>query len=97
LLRDLGQGISELWVGTLTGNEDAIFVGGSLDESEWAKLRASIKPTGVVWRIYSPRSTPSADAALAVAAAAAGFTRGRQVRYSSTYVAEQFTPHRRGR
>jgi hypothetical protein len=96
LLRDLGQGISELWVGTLTGNEDAIFFGGRLDESDWAKLRASIKSTGVVWRIYSQRSAPLADASLATAAAA-GFTRGRQVRYSSDYVAEQFTPRRKGR
>ena len=93
LLRDLGQGISELWVGKLTGNEDVIFVGGRLDANDWAKLRASIKPTGIVWRIYSHRST-SPDATLTNAAAAAGFTRGRQVRYSPDYVAEQFTPHR---
>src|SRR5689334_11141774 len=39
LLRDLGQGVGELWVGKLTGNEDAIFVGGSIDESVWPKLR----------------------------------------------------------
>jgi hypothetical protein len=96
LLRDLGQGISELWVGRLTGNEDAIFVGGSLDESDWAKLRASIKPTGVVWRIYSHRSAPL-GATLTNAAFAAGFTRGREVRYSSDFVAEQYTPHRKGR
>jgi hypothetical protein len=92
LLRDLGQGISELWVGKLTGNEDVIFVGGSLDANDWAKLRASIKPTGVVWRIYSHRST-SPDAT--VTTAAAGFTRGKQIRYSSDYIAEQFTPHRK--
>jgi hypothetical protein len=96
LLRDLGQGISELWVGKLTGNEDAIFVGGTLDETDWAKLRASLKPTGVVWRIYSHRSAPI-DTALTSAAAAAGFTRGREVRYSADFAAEQFTPHRKGR
>ena len=96
LLRDLGQGISELWVGKLTGNEDAIFVGGSLDENDWAKLRASIKPTGVVWRIYSHRSAPL-GAPHINAAVAAGFTRGREVRYSSDFVAEQYTPHRKAR
>jgi len=94
LLRDLGEGISELWVGKLTGNEDAIFIGGSLDATDWAKLRASLKPTGVVWRIYPHRSAPLADASL-VTAVAAGFTRNRQVRYSSDYVAEQFTPRAR--
>ena len=94
LLRDLGEGISELWVGKLTGNEDAIFVGGSLDESDWARLRASLKPTGVIWRIYSRRSGPQADTSV-VNAVAAGFTRGRQVRYSSDFVAEQFTPRAR--
>ena len=94
LLRDLGEGISELWVGKLTGNEDAIFIGGSLDATDWAKLRASLKPTGVVWRIYPHRSVPLTDASLGTAAAA-GFTRGRQVRYSSDYVAEQFTPRAR--
>jgi hypothetical protein len=94
LLKDLGEGISELWVGKLTGNEDAIFVSGSLDENDWASLRASLKPTGVVWRVYSHRSGPLTDAAL-VNAVAAGFTRGRQVRYSSDYVAEQFTPRAR--
>jgi len=94
LLRDLGEGISELSVGKLTGNEDAIFIGGSLDETDWAKLRASLKPTGVVWRIYSHRSAPLPNASV-VTAIAAGFTRGRQVRYSSDYVAEQFTPRAR--
>jgi hypothetical protein len=88
LLRDLGQGIGELWVGKLTGNEDAIFVGGSIDDHEWVKLRGSIKPTGVVWRIYSNRST-SADGAL-TAASAAGFSRVKKVRYSADYSAEQF-------
>jgi len=94
LLKDLGEGISELWVGKLTGNEDAIFIGGSLDENDWATLRASIKPTGIVWRIYSHRSGPLSDASVGPAVAA-GFTRGRQVRYSSDYVAEQFTPRAR--
>jgi hypothetical protein len=94
LLKDLGEGISELWVGKLTGNEDVIFIGGSLDENDWAKLRASIKPTGIVWRIYSHRSGPLSDAS-AGPAVAAGFTRGRQVRYSSDYGAEQFTPRAR--
>lgn len=93
LIRDLGEGISELWVGKLTGNEDAIFVGGSLDESDWVKLRASIKPTGIVWRIYPHRSGSASDGV--GPAVAAGFTRGRQVRYSSDYVAEQFTPRAR--
>jgi hypothetical protein len=94
LLKDLGEGISELWVGKLTGNEDAIFIGGSLDENDWATLRASIKPTGIVWRIYSHRSGPLSDASVGPAVAA-GFTRGRQVRYSSDYTAEQFTPRAR--
>jgi hypothetical protein len=93
LIRDLGEGISELWVGKLTGNEDAIFVGGNLDESDWVKLRASIKPTGIVWRIYPHRSGSVSDGF--GPAVAAGFMRGRQVRYSSDYVAEQFTPRAR--
>jgi hypothetical protein len=95
LLRDLGQGISELWVGKLTGNEDAIFVGGSLDENKWRMLRSSMKPTGVVWRIYSHRSASAADSATTASAAVmAGFARVKQVRYSPDYVAEQFTMRR---
>jgi len=93
LLRDLGQGVGELWVGKLTGNEDAIFVGGSIDEGDWAKLRASIKPTGVVWRIYSNRSSSSADAPIS-AATAAGFSRVKRVRYSADFSAEQFALRR---
>jgi hypothetical protein len=93
LLKDLGQGVGELWVGKLTGNEDAIFVGGSIDDGDWAKLRASIKPTGVVWRIYSNRSSPSADAPIG-AATAAGFSRVKKVRYSADFSAEQFTLRR---
>ena len=95
LLRDLGQGVGELWVGKLTGNEDAIFVGGSIDESVWPKLRASIKPTGVVWRIYSNRS--STDGPPIAAATAAGFSRVKKVRYSADYSAEQFAPRYSGR
>ena len=92
LLRDLGQGLGELWVGRLTGNEDAIFVGGTLDENDWMKLRGSIKPTGVVWRIYSNRSSP-VDGPV-TAATAAGFSRVKKVRYSADYSAEQFALHR---
>jgi len=92
LLRDLGQGIGELWIGKLTGNEDAVFVGGSLDASEWMKLRASIKPTGVVWRIYSNRSSPS-DVVLA-GAVTAGFSRVKKVRYSADYSGEQYALRR---
>ena len=95
LLRDLGQGLGELWVGKLTGNEDAIFVGGSIDEHDWVKLRGSIKPTGVVWRIYSNRSG-SADVPL-TAAAAAGFSRVKKVRYSADYSGEQFALMRSAR
>ncbi|HUK34924.1 MAG TPA: hypothetical protein VLV86_13465 [Vicinamibacterales bacterium] len=97
LLRDLSEGISELWVGKLSGNEDAIFVGGRVDGNDWRKLHASIKPTGVVWRIYPHRSTQIADASLATAAAAAGFVQGTRIRYSSDYIAEQFTPRRKAR
>jgi hypothetical protein len=88
LLRDL-EGISELWVGKLRGNEDAIFVGGTVDAAGWKKLRASIKPTGVVWRIYPNRSVPSANAS---SATPEGFVRGTRVRYSPDYVADQFMP-----
>ncbi len=89
LLKDLGEGISELWVGKLTGNEDAIFIGGAMEQDDWVKLRSSLKPTGVIWRIYSSRLT-AADAASATTAAAAGFARLKKVRYSTDYVAEQF-------
>jgi hypothetical protein len=95
LLRDLGQGIGELWVGKLTGNEDAIFVGGNIDASDWVKLRGSIKPTGVVWRIYSNRSE-SPDTHV-TAAIAAGFSRVKKVRYSADYSGEQFALRRSAR
>ena len=95
LLRDLGQGIGELWVGKLTGNEDVVFVGGSIDDHDWMTLRGSIKPTGVVWRIYSNRSA-SADAP-ENAALAAGFSRVKKVRYSADYSAEQFALRRSAR
>jgi hypothetical protein len=96
LIRDLSEGISELWVGRLTGNEDAIFIGERVDGSEWRKLHASIKSTGVVWRIYRHRSAPHADVS-AASAAAAGFVRGARVQYSSDYVAQQFTPRHKAR
>src|SRR4051812_4927734 len=95
LLRDPGQGISVPWGGMLTGKTDPFFVGGSLDENRWRTLRSSMKPTGVVWRIYSHRSASAADSATTTSAAAiAGFARVKQVRYSPDYVAEQFTMRR---
>jgi hypothetical protein len=97
LLRDLSEGVSELWIGKLTGNEDVIFIGGRVDGNDWRRLHRSINPTGVVWRIYPHRSTQPADALLTTAATAAGFVRGTRVRYSSDYIADQFTPLRAGR
>jgi hypothetical protein len=94
LLKDLGQGIGELWVGKLTGDEDVIFLGGSIDENDWTKLRASLKPSGVVWRIYSNRSGSASDATPVTGAAAAGFSRVKKVRYSSDYSGEQFALRR---
>lgn len=95
LLRDLGEAISELWVGQLNGNEDAIFIGGSVDGNDWRKVRASLNPRGVVWLVYRRRSTPRAD--VGATAVAAGFERGPSVRYSDDYVAEQFKPRRKAR
>jgi len=93
LLRDLGEGISELWVGKLTGNEDAIFIGGSVDGNDWRNVRASLNPRGVVWLVYRRRSAPRDD--VGATAVAAGFERGPSVRYSDDYVAEQFKPGRK--
>jgi hypothetical protein len=92
LINDLSEAVSELWVGRLAGNEDAIFIGGSINGDDWRTLRASISPTGVVWRIYRQPSAARADA---TAAAAAGFERGPSIRYSPDYVAERFTPRRK--
>jgi hypothetical protein len=95
LLRDLGEAISELWVGRLTGNEDAIFIGASVDGNGWRKVRASINPKGVVWLVYRRRSESRVD--VGATAVAAGFERGPSVRYSDDYVAEQFKPRRKAR
>jgi hypothetical protein len=96
LIEDLSEAISELRVGKLSGNEDAIFIGGNIDENDWRKLRASINSTGVVWRIY-PQQSPKGGADVAANAAAAGFELGPKVRYSADYVAEQFTLRRKTR
>lgn len=95
LIQDLSEAISELWVGKLTGNEDAIFIGGSIDGNDWRKVRASINPKGVVWLVYRRRSAPRVD--VGATAVAAGFERGPSVRYSDDYVAEQFKPRRKAR
>ena len=63
-----------------------------IDESDWMKLRASIKPSGVVWRIYSNRSSPSA--ATPSGAVTAGFSRIKKVRYSADYSGEQYALRR---
>jgi hypothetical protein len=93
LIEDLSEAIGELSVGRLSGNEDAIFIGGNIDDNDWRKLRASINSTGVVWRIYQQQSPEGAD--VVANAAAAGFERGPKVRYSADYVAEQFTPRQK--
>ena len=89
LLKDLGEGISELWVGKLMSNEDAIFIGGTMGADEWIKLRSSLKPSGVVWRLVRNRATPG-DTASSTSAVAAGFSLVKKVRYSTDYVGEQF-------
>jgi hypothetical protein len=91
LLRDLGEGIRELWIGRLTDHMDAIFIGGTVDNDEWMALRASLTPTGVVWRISPTDAGATADATLIASATSAGFTRLKRLRYSSMYMAEQFT------
>jgi hypothetical protein len=96
LLRDLGEAISELWVGTIPDRADAIFIGGPLDAEQWISLRASLKATGgVVWRIRPVRNGAIDDAGVTMAdAAAAGFARLRRIRYTPDYLAEEFTPRK---
>ncbi len=92
LLRDLAEALSELWVGTMTANADAIFVGDRVPDDAWSALHSSLKRTGVVWRI-SARGAVAGDAR--DAATAAGFVRLRRVRYSPDFIAEQFAPRSR--
>ena len=92
LLRDLQEGVSQLWVGKVNANTDAIFLG-EADEDDWTALTRSLKPRGVVWRI-SPSRQVAVDAARADGPAAAGFVRVKRLRYSEGFVAEQFTRQR---
>jgi hypothetical protein len=89
LLKDLGEGIRELWVGRLSDRLDAIFIGRAVEPGEWTTLHASLNARGVVWRIYKDHATAAAGA-VSAAAAAAGFRYVKRVRYSDGYSAEQF-------
>jgi hypothetical protein len=93
LLRDLEEGVSELWIGKLTTDRDAIFVGAA-DEDKWDTLASFLKPNGVVWLIYSNRLSAAESAAVATAATAAGFAPIKRLRYSVGYTAEKFVPRR---
>jgi hypothetical protein len=91
LLRDLEEGVSELWIGKLTTDCDAIFVGAA-DENNWDTLASFLKPDGVVWLIYSNRLSAAQGTAVATAATAAGFAPIKRLRYSAGYTAEKFVP-----
>lgn len=93
LLRDLEEGVSELWIGKLTTDRDVIFVGAA-DEDKWDTLASFLKPNGVVWLIYSNRLSAADGAAIATAATAAGFAPIKRLRYSAGYTAEKFVPRR---
>jgi hypothetical protein len=93
LLRDLQEGVSELWIGKLTRDRDAIFVGAA-DEDKWDTLASFLKPDGTVWLIYPNRLSAAEGAAVAKAATAAGFAAIKRLRYSAGYTAEKFVPRR---
>jgi len=93
LLRDLQEGVSELWIGKLTRNRDAIFVGAS-DKDQWDTLASFLKPNGVVWLIYPNRIGAAESAAVARVATAAGFAPVKRLHYSAGYTAEKFVPRR---
>jgi len=88
LLRDLGEGVRQLWIGTIPDQIDALFVGGTPDEIAWTTWRGALKPGAVVWRI-APQGL-AIDDGVADAAAAAGFVRKGRVGYTRGYVAEQY-------
>jgi hypothetical protein len=93
LLRDLEEGVSELWIGKLTRDRDAIFVGAS-DEDTWDTLASFLKPNGIVWLIYPNRPGVAEDGTVAAAATAAGFTAIKRLHYSVGYTAEKFISRR---
>jgi hypothetical protein len=93
LLRDLEEGVSELWIGKLTRNRDAIFVGASA-EDKWDTLASFLKPNGIVWLIYPNRPGVAKRDAVAAAAAAAGFAATKRLHYSAGYTAEKFISRR---
>jgi hypothetical protein len=92
LLRDLGEGIAQLWIGTIPSDVDALFVGGEAGPLTWAAWRASLKSNAVIWRI-APDNVVD-DETVTSAAASAGFSRHRRIAYARGYVAEQYALNR---
>jgi hypothetical protein len=91
LLRDLEEGVSELWIGKLTRDRDAIFVGPA-DKDKWDTLASFLKPNGIVWLIYPHQLSAADGAAVATVATAAGFAAVKRLHYSAGYTAEKFVP-----
>jgi hypothetical protein len=95
LLRDLREGVAQVWTDTIPDPVDVLFVGGAPDQMQWASWRDALKAKGMVWRIASQDAAIEDD--VTAAAVAAGFVRGARVGYARGYIAEQYTLNQRAR
>jgi len=66
LIKDLQQGLAQLWVNQSVSNRDAIFLGIQEDGdlAKIAALRPALKNGGVMWVLYSPGDESTAAAIL---------------------------------
>ena len=91
-LKEVGDKITQLSVGRLLDDNDAIFFGATRDAdlARVATLVPSLKPTGAVW-VIRPKGRPEiTERAVMAAGKAAGLVDVKVVSFSTTHTAEKF-------
>lgn len=91
-LRELEGAVSQLSIGRIIKQADAIFVGVTRETelARLAKLKASLKPNGALW-VIRPKGRPEiSERATMAAGKAAGLVDVKVVGFSPTHTAEKF-------
>jgi hypothetical protein len=91
LMKDLQQGLAELWVGRVAAKSDVIFLGvnGEADLAQLATLQKALKQGGVLWTFYRSGDRTSASI-LAATARSVHLARTRVIPFSQAYEAAAF-------
>jgi hypothetical protein len=91
-LKEIGDRIAQLSVGTVLEESDAIFFGAT-DTAQLSRLRTlkkSLKPAGALWVIRPKGRKEISEAAVMAAGKAAGLVDVKVVSFSPTHTAEKF-------